>query len=289
MSGQIPYPFLQNPNCLFDNPEFFAHHATNFPGSVFLHSQGKEKWGCSFLLINHRYINPGRGSFGILSDCPNEFSKLSSFPIETTTPPLILLGEKANDYLDYLHFAGFQFLESEPSYLIKVNSQSAVSLFDRGNRKRFQKAQRLGFEFFRTFQWHSLYDLLQENRKQKGAMLALSKEEIQFMMNTFPTRCQWYAVKQNSRTIAAAFVLQTLDAVWQVVYWGHLPGTEEWSPVTYLAAALYEEAQNEGIKFLDLGTASLEGKPNEGLIRFKRNLGAEPSLKMQLIRLPQAT
>jgi hypothetical protein len=289
MSGQSPYPLHQNPNCIFETPDFFAHHANNFPGSVYLHSQGSEKWGSSLLLINQRFINPGRGSFGILSDCHNEFSKLPPFPIETTTPPLTLLEDQATAYLDYLHYAGFQFLESEPSYLIKVNHQPAVALFDRGNRKRFQKAQRLGFEFFRTSQWHSLYDLLQENRKQKGATLALSKEEIQFMMDTFSTRCQWYSVKQDSRTIAAAFVLQTLDAVWQVVYWGHIPGTEEWSPVTYLAAALYEEAQNEGIKFLDLGTASLDGKPNEGLIRFKRNLGAEPSLKMHFIRPPKAT
>lgn len=289
MSGQIPYPILQNPNCLFDNSEFFEHHATNFPGSVYLHSLGQEKWGSSLLLINQRLVNPGRGSFGILSDCHNEFSKLPPYPIETTTPPLILLGEKSSAYLDYLHFLGFQFLESEPSYLIKVTNHPAVTFFDRGNRKRFQKAQRLGFEFFRTSQWHSLYDLLQENRKQKGATLALSKEEVQFMMDTFSARCQWYSVKLDNRMIAAAFVLQTLDSVWQVVYWGHIPGTEEWSPVTYLAAALYEEAQNEGIKFLDLGTASLEGKPNEGLIRFKRNLGAEPSLKMHFIRPPQAT
>ena len=57
------------------------------------------------------------------------------------------------------------------------------------------------------------------------------------------------------------------------------------SPVTLLADAIYIDCQHKGIALLDIGTASDEGQANHGLIRFKRGLGCEASLKFRLEKI----
>lgn len=286
MPESNPYSFSENLNCIFDSKEFFVHHAGNFPGSIYLQSsQGTQ--GAGLLFMNNQLSHPGRGSYGILADWNQEFEPSNKFNITTLTPPQILLNDFAPAYLQFLSDKGFKPLSSEPSFLIPVNEENLAKRMDRGNKKRYNKALRLELRFQAEENWHPLYDLIKENRNQKGAKLSMNEMEIEFMMQTFPSRCFWFSVLHETQTIAAAFVMQSLENVWQVVYWGHRPGTEEMSPVTFLAAELHQKAHQQGIKWIDLGTASLNGKPNEGLVRFKLNLGAIPSPKYLYIRKAQ--
>lgn len=280
------YTLSQNLNCIFDSKEFFDHHARHFSGSVYLQSQQGTQ-GAGLLFINNQFTHPGRGSFGILPDWIPSLDPSNQFSFTTLTPPLIVLNDLTPGYLQFLTHKGFELLSTEPSFLLQVNENDLAKRMDRGNKKRYNKALRLELKFQAERNWLPLYELLQENRAQKGAELSMNKQEIEFMMATFPQRCYWFAVLQQAQIIAAAFVIQSLEKVWQVVYWGHKPGTEGISPVTFLASELHHQAYQQGVKWIDLGTASLNGKPNEGLIRFKLNLGAIPSPKYLYIRKAQ--
>lgn len=282
------YPFPVPPNCLFDSPAFFEHHAPRFPQSIYLRSD-QPGWdaGASLLAKPEGYFHPGMGSYGILPPVLNlDIPANQKLSIHTLTPPLALLGEKAWPYIQYLRTLGFSFHSSEPSFLIRITDAPLEFQLDRGNRKRLRKAQGAGLVFRKQQEWRTLYTLLEQNRAEKGATLSLSPDEIQFMIEAFPGKCAWFSLSDESRPVAAAFVLQPLSPVWQVVYWGHAPGTDHLSPVTFLAACLYEKAVLAGIHFLDLGTASLNNQPNEGLIRYKQNLGAFPSLKFSMVYHP---
>lgn len=277
------YPFSQNLNCIFDSKDFFDHHAVHFPGSVYLKAKNGTL-GAGLLLINNQFAHPGRGSFGILPDWNSELDPPNKFSFTTLTPPQILINNFTPGYLQFLSNKNFILLSTEPSFLIQVTEADLVISMDRGNKKRYNKAIRLELKFQAENDWQPLYELLKANRAQKGAELSMNPNEIQFMMDTFPTRCFWFSVRQENQIIAAAFVMQSLEKVWQVVYWGHKPGTEKISPVAFLASEIHQTAYQQGIKWLDLGTASLNGKPNEGLVKFKLNLGAIPSPKYLYIR-----
>jgi hypothetical protein len=192
------------------------------------------------------------------------------------------------EYIATLMSEGFVFFSEEPSFLIEVLHGDLSLRMDRGNLKRLKKAYRMEMISTVAKDWLPLYQLLSENRAQKNASLAMSQAEIAFMMEQFPQNCFWFSTHLEGEGIAAAFVLQSLPGCWQVVYWGHLPGTEQFSPVTHLANAIYQEAQRQQITYIDLGTASLEGKPNEGLIRYKLNLGALPSRKVTFVKYGKA-
>ncbi|MCZ2356051.1 MAG: GNAT family N-acetyltransferase [Bacteroidia bacterium] len=284
------YPFPLSPNCIFDSPAFYDRHAPRFPQSVYLRSD-QPGWdaGASLLAKSEGYFHPGMGSYGILPPAlkPDALARLKQ-PIHTLTPPLAILERKAWAYLHYLGTLGFSLQSCEPSFLIRITDGPLEFLLDRGNRKRLRRAQAAGLVFRKQQEWRTLYTLLEQNRAEKGATLSMSPDEIQFMLDTFPGKCAWFSLSDESRPVAAAFVLQPLSSVWQVVYWGHAPGTDHLSPVTFLAACLYEKAVLAGIHFLDLGTASLHNQPNEGLIRYKQNLGAFPSLKFSMVYHPPA-
>ena len=50
--------------------------------------------------------------------------------------------------------------------------------------------------------------------------------------------------------------------------------------VVKLMEGVYNYSQTEGINLIDLGTSSLNGKPNFSLLDFKLHLGATPTQKL---------
>jgi hypothetical protein len=51
-----------------------------------------------------------------------------------------------------------------------------------------------------------------------------------------------------------------------------------------LIEGLYEFCQKENFTLLDLGISTDKGLANEGLIRFKKNLGAKSALKLSFLK-----
>ena len=51
-----------------------------------------------------------------------------------------------------------------------------------------------------------------------------------------------------------------------------------------LAHALVERALGEGVRSLDIGPSSIDGVPDQGLIQFKRSIGAREDLRLHLVR-----
>ena len=68
-----------------------------------------------------------------------------------------------------------------------------------------------------------------------------------------------------------------------VLYWADDLSFRNYSPLTLLCERLVEQSRVDGIQFLDLGISSNDGLLNEGLHRFKQNLGAITSVKRTVL------
>lgn len=55
------------------------------------------------------------------------------------------------------------------------------------------------------------------------------------------------------------------------------------SPIAMLCEEIVKDSRSKNIKIVDLGTASLQGELDEGLARFKRNLGAIATQKISYV------
>ena len=68
-------------------------------------------------------------------------------------------------------------------------------------------------------------------------------------------------------------------------YMDHDAPYNKLSPALMLMEGLFKFCEEQSIDLLDLGTSSLDGKPNFSLLAFKLRTGAFPSLKLRFEKI----
>jgi hypothetical protein len=289
---------------LFNRPEFFALHAPAFRWAGYF--LARHATTLRPLAVCHvaetapgQYRSPGRGSFGSVALLRDVELPVVERLVEHMTRHLGTLGARslalvlppmeyhpADDAIvtNVLLRAGFTVSGHELNYALEVGAAPFVDGIDRGNRKRMNAAVREGltFEILPAEQLADAYGVIAANRAKKGYPLSMSLDALQTMADRIPGAVRCFGVRNRGELIAAAICIVVNPVTLYVFYWGDVPGVESLSPVTPLAAGLYEYCQREGFRQLDIGTSTLAGVPNHGLIRYKKNLGCRPSLKLTL-------
>jgi len=128
------------------------------------------------------------------------------------------------------------------------------------------------------------YRVLEENRQARGWKLKLPYEYLAELAERFPDRIRYFMLSLQRQPTAVALVYRVARGRSLVVYWGHRPGSEAMAPMNLLAYHLVGRLKREGDVILDLGTASEDGVPIEGLAAFKRSLLGETSLRLDYVR-----
>ena len=244
--------------------------------------------------------SPFRGSFGgfaLVPDASRTLEEMDGFvggvetmlavegaeSLSVVVPPLVYHPDETSAWIDVLLRRGFVISRHELSYGIHVTGEF-VDGIDSGNRKRLQKCIRDGLESVALAreEFEDAYTVVAENRRKRGYTLSMSWETFREMADALPERVACFAVRRGAEMIAAALCLRINAKALYVAHWGEIPGVEAWSPVTLLASSLFDYCRDSGIRLLDLGTANVDGVPNAGLIRYKKNLGCAESLKLTL-------
>ena len=171
------------------------------------------------------------------------------------------------------------------NYDMRIDGRPFVDRVGYGNAKRIRKCRREGFvaETLDRPRYGAAYELIRDNRTRRGYPTSMTSEQLDAMAATFPDRLHYFAVYpdvKRSRMVAAAVCMAITDQVLYVFYWGDAADMGVYSPIALLAASIYEFAQHRGFALLDVGTATVGGVPNHGLVTFKRNLGFSESLKL---------
>ncbi len=255
------------------------------------------------------FSSPGRGSYGgfdVATDLDE--AALNSFLIEVESrlraaggrqlqmalAPFCYFPQQGPRILLALCRAGYRVMRQELNQAICVGNVSFAMQGDYANRKRLAKAARAGVTIreLRGTEQQAGYEAILENRQKKGRPLSMSWTDVREMLETFPDRVRVFgatmagasmaAAPQENTILAAAICLAVTPRVFYVYAWGERAGVEAISPVSTLAEHLFAFAQQHGFSWLDLGTSSVDGVVNPGLHRFKRSLGATPSLKLWL-------
>ena len=124
------------------------------------------------------------------------------------------------------------------------------------------------------------YNIIRINRENKGYPLRMTLEQvletIQIVENDF------FLIKKNDCSIAAAMTYHVTNQIVQVIYWGDIPGVGEYKPMNFLAYELIKYYQALGKTHLDIGPSTENGIPNFGLCSFKESIGCEISAKYRL-------
>ncbi|HTI34463.1 MAG TPA: GNAT family N-acetyltransferase [Miltoncostaea sp.] len=132
--------------------------------------------------------------------------------------------------------------------------------------------------------WAMGYGLLAANRAAKGRTLALDAGYVRAVRDAFPGRIRMAILEHAGVPCAAALTYRVMPARELVVYWGDAGHELPRSPMNVLAHALVARSLEEGVRSLDTGPSSIDGVPDQGLIQFKRSIGAREDLRLYLVR-----
>lgn len=148
--------------------------------------------------------------------------------------------------------------------------------FSRGNRKRIRAFESHGgvVRQAREPELDRAFELLEENRNRRGVTLSMNREKFVNLVRSEPGsyRC-WLAVS-GSELLGAALTVEVHRDVTYVLYWGDSLAGRKISVTASICKYLLKTAASNGKKFLDIGVSSNRGDVDEGLLRFKNNLGA---------------
>lgn len=203
---------------------------------------------------------------------------------QITQPPLAYDGRRAVRELATLCRLGYIVTRQEYNQSLPVDDRPFLQLGNYANRKRFNRAIRMGVSARRldVVEYQAAYEVLVENRAKKGRVLSMSWPQVDQLATAFPERLIGFGAFQDGEMVGSALCVVVRSDILYVYAWGERAGAENISPVTPIAHVIHDYARVAGFRLLDLGTSSVNGVVNQGLAAFKRSLGAYASLKFWL-------
>lgn len=126
------------------------------------------------------------------------------------------------------------------------------------------------------------YEVIRQNRESKGYPLRMSLQQV--LDTVAVVDHEFFLVRREERSIAAALVYHVVSDKVQVIYWGDLPGFGEYKPINFLSFELLKYYQEQGIREIDIGPSTEAGLPNFGLCSFKESIGCRVTGKLRLTK-----
>jgi hypothetical protein len=138
-----------------------------------------------------------------------------------------------------------------------------------------------GFEFrpANDPEWPECYDLLEETRRRRGARLSISFDYLMALRPVFADRIAMHRLACGDDIAGAALVYRVTRDWDYVVAWGDVIEHRPDGVVNVLAYQLMRLAIARRGRVIDLGISSVDGVADDGLIQFKRNIGAATGLR----------
>ena len=293
-------------NHLFNEPKYFNLHSSDQDDLYIQLVRKKDAVVCAtvafFKESTEQYVSPLRGTFGGISinhevdlAVLDEFirkvisilSSKQARAISIELPPASHNLSAFSLMYNILARQGFSITSNELNYDMLINSEKFIDRIMYGSRKRIKKCLNNGFiaEQLKPSQYADAFSVIKENRTRKGFPLSMSYHQLQEMFKLFPDKFHVFGVftsLDRTTLAAAAICIVVSQDILYVFYWGDANGMTSYSPVVLLAQEIYQYCQEHKINILDVGTSTINGEPNYGLIRFKKNLGFNESLKVTL-------
>lgn len=124
-----------------------------------------------------------------------------------------------------------------------------------------------------------VYDIIRANRQERGFPLWLSQKDIDEMAKLI--KLDYFLVFDSGEAIASAYIQYITQNAVNIVYWENLAHSNELCPMNFLTEQVYQ--QSNTVKYISIGTSTLNGVANVGLCYFKESVGCVASPKLSFV------
>jgi lipid II:glycine glycyltransferase (peptidoglycan interpeptide bridge formation enzyme) len=294
---------------IFNDEKYFSLHSTSSQdvfAQLVRQSDKKVFATIAFYKTDENvYVSPLRGTFGGFSlsgdlsfeevevfvlDVFEYLYSLGSTAVKIKCAPSSHSQKSFSVLFNILLNAGFEIHSHELNYHLTVDERPYLERINYSSKKKILKAGREGFQASKveSDELDQIYKVIKESRQKIGVNVSMSQLQVASMIELFPSKLKFFAIHKTddnvNEMVAAAVCIAVSDEVLYVLYWGDIEGMQKHSPISLLAKHIYEFAQAQSFKQLDVGTSTLLGKANYGLVRFKRNLGFHEAIKLEFIK-----
>jgi len=134
-------------------------------------------------------------------------------------------------------------------------------------------------------EWAACFDLLAETKRRRGVTLKISLDYVMRLHDIFGSRIVMHRLVKGTELAGAALVYRVAQGWDYVAAWGDELRHRGDRVMNLMVYQLVRLAIAQRVAVIDIGISSVDGVPDEGLIRFKRSVGAATGLRLNF-RLP---
>jgi hypothetical protein len=177
---------------------------------------------------------------------------------------------------------GYAIVTTDLNFHIPVTEAPLEACMHPSERRRLRKCREAGLQFVeeQAPDLPSIYQFVTSCRQRRGFPVTLDYAGFEALFRDFPENYRLFTVKDRESTAALAVGVRVSPDILYYFYPADDPAYKTYSPTVLLLHGMYAYARFKGYSLLDLGIATDGGEPNHGLIRFKKNMGGEASLKL---------
>lgn len=292
-------------NHIFNEINFFKLHSKSNKDLYIqlVRSSDKKVFANLAFYLNdfNEYASPAKGTFGGISAIDAiDFSLLDeflvivinvlvkdSFKIKIKLQPFSHNEALCSNSFNIFSRLKFSIVSSDLNYSLRVDDEEFLNKISYGNQKKLKQCLRDGLFVSKLdiSRFKEAYKVIESNRESKGYPMTMEQSDFLEMVKIFPNNIHCFAVfnPNDLSMIASSICISINSDILYVFYWGDLPSSDSYSPITLLSSYIYDFAKENSYKIIDVGTSTINGEPNYGLINFKRNLGFRESLKLTLV------
>lgn len=197
------------------------------------------------------------------------------------TPPLFYNQAHITKFQNALFCAGFKVLHYDMNFELQ-NTKEYNSIIGSDSRRKLKIAHKHNLTFEKTSDLAKVYDIIRANRQERGFPLWLSQKDIDETAKLI--KSDYFLVFSGSEAIASAYIQHITQNAVNIVYWGNLAQSNELCPMNFLAEQVYQHyQQSSAVKYISIGTSTLDSVANVGLCYFKESIGCVASPKLSFV------
>ena len=234
---------------------------------------------------DNSWINPLRGTFSGI-DCHEEFD-ITDFIVQLKSvfekmkltqvilKPCAKYSHSKHSDIILSSFSNSKIDYCELNYHIDL-SISNKTTFHKSKNWRLNNLKKSGYTFEQSdhHDLSGIHDFLKKARERKSFPTTISEDDFIKMIQTIPDKYYLFKVKKNNADAAISICVNLGKNILYNLYSADTDTFLKDSPMTLLYAGMFEFGVTNHFKILDLGISTYKGIRNEGLIHFKKSLGA---------------